>query len=843
MLGQFLTKIFGSQNERVLKKLNPLVDQINTLEAGLKSLDDDALRAKTGDLKARLANGSPLDELLPEAFALVREASIRTLGMRHFDCQLIGGMVLHDGKISEMKTGEGKTLVATLPAYLNALGGRGVHVITVNDYLASRDAEWMGQIYRFLGLQVGCIVHGLTDAERQAAYGADITYGTNNEFGFDYLRDNMKFQQDGLVQRELHYAIVDEVDSILIDEARTPLIISGPAEKSTQLYYHVNGVIPGLKKETDFTIDEKARSVTLTEEGVAHAERLLKVENLYDPKNIDLLHHVQQALKAHSLFKRDVDYIVKNGEVIIVDEFTGRLMPGRRYSEGLHQALEAKENVKIENENQTLASITFQNYFRMYEKLAGMTGTADTEAAEFKKTYDLDVVVIPTNKPMRRTDFSDVIYKTRKEKFDAALEEIVECHEAGQPVLVGTISIDVSESFSKKLKKRGIPHTVLNAKNHEGEAEIIAQAGQKGAVTISTNMAGRGTDIVLGEGVTDLGGLHILGTERHESRRIDNQLRGRAGRQGDPGSSRFYLALEDDLLRIFGGERISGIMNKLGMEEGEPIENALITRAIENAQSKVEGHNFEIRKQLLEYDDVMNQQREVIYQQRRETLTGENLRPSIETIIGEMAHNMAMDIANSQQHPEEWDWSRLNEAVLKQFNFRIDSPDADTLDGLTAEGLAQYIEDAALKTYQEREDDIGADNMRSLERHIMLMTVDSLWKDHLLSMDHLKEGIGLRGYAQQNPLIVYKKEGFEMFQDMIARIKEETVGILYRVQLAESEPVEQLRQSQEQKMVFSSGGDGPPPKKKPVRNPQKKIGRNAPCPCGSGKKYKQCCGR
>jgi preprotein translocase subunit SecA len=843
MLGQFLTKIFGSQNERVLKKLTPLVDQINTLEAGLKSLDDDALRAKTGDLKTRLSNGSPLDDLLPEAFALVREASIRTLGMRHFDCQLIGGMVLHDGKISEMKTGEGKTLVATLPAYLNALSGRGVHVITVNDYLASRDAEWMGKIYRFLGLQVGCIVHGLTDAERQAAYGADITYGTNNEFGFDYLRDNMKFQQDGLVQGELHYAIVDEVDSILIDEARTPLIISGPAEKSTQLYYHVNGVIPGLKKEADFIIDEKARSVTLTEEGVAHAERLLKVENLYDPKNIDLLHHVQQALKAHSLFKRDVDYIVKNGEVIIVDEFTGRLMPGRRYSEGLHQALEAKENVKIENENQTLASITFQNYFRMYEKLAGMTGTADTEAAEFKKTYDLDVVVIPTNKPMRRTDFSDVIYKTRKEKFDAALEEIVECHEAGQPVLVGTISIDVSESFSKKLKKRGIPHTVLNAKNHEGEAEIIAQAGQKGAVTISTNMAGRGTDIVLGEGVTDLGGLHILGTERHESRRIDNQLRGRAGRQGDPGSSRFYLALEDDLLRIFGGERISGIMNKLGMEEGEPIENALITRAIENAQSKVEGHNFEIRKQLLEYDDVMNQQREVIYQQRRETLTGENLRPSIETIIGEMAHDMAMDIANSQQHPEEWDWSRLNEAVLKQFNFRIDSPDADTLDGLTAEGLAQYIEDAALRTYQEREDDIGAENMRSLERHIMLMTVDSLWKDHLLSMDHLKEGIGLRGYAQQNPLIVYKKEGFEMFQDMIARIKEETVGILYRVQLAESEPVEQLRQSQEQKMVFSSGGDGPPPKKKPVRNPQKKIGRNAPCPCGSGKKYKQCCGR
>jgi len=843
MLGQFLTKIFGSQNERTLNKLNPLVDQINGLEAGLRGLDDDALRTQSIDLKARLANGEPLEDVIPEAFALVREASVRTLGMRHFDCQLIGGMVLHSGKISEMKTGEGKTLVATLPAYLNALTGRGVHVITVNDYLAGRDAEWMGQIYRFLGLEVGCILHGLTDAERKAAYGADITYGTNNEFGFDYLRDNMKFQQDSLVQRDLNFAIVDEVDSILIDEARTPLIISGPAEKSTQLYYEVNGIIPRLKKEEDFTIDEKARSVTLTEEGVAHAEGLLKVENLYDPKNIDLLHHVQQALKAHSLFKRDVDYIVKNGEVIIVDEFTGRLMPGRRYSEGLHQALEAKENVRIENENQTLASITFQNYFRMYDKLAGMTGTADTEAAEFKKTYDLDVVVIPTNKPMIRKDFSDVIYKTRKEKFDAAMEEIVACHEKGQPVLVGTISIDISESFSKKLKKRGIPHTILNAKNHEKEAEIIAEAGQKGAVTISTNMAGRGTDIVLGDGVLELGGLHILGTERHESRRIDNQLRGRSGRQGDPGSSRFYLALEDDLLRIFGGERITGIMNKLGMEEGEPIENALITRAIENAQSKVEGHNFEIRKQLLEYDDVMNQQREVIYQQRREILTGEDLKPVIETIIGEMATQMAVASADERLPADEWDWKTLKESVLKQFNLRLSSPDADTLDGLNASGLAQYIEEAALAAYQEREGAIGAENMRALERHIMLMTVDNLWKDHLLSMDHLKEGIGLRGYAQQNPLIVYKKEGFEMFQDLIERIKEETVGILYRVQLAESEAVEELHRPREQPMIFSGGGDSPPPKKKPVRKAQKKIGRNAPCPCGSGKKYKHCCGR
>ncbi|MGD9330429.1 MAG: SEC-C metal-binding domain-containing protein, partial [Desulfobacterales bacterium] len=569
----------------------------------------------------------------------------------------------------------------------------------------------------------------------------------------------------------------------------------------------------------------------------------LKVENLYDPKNIDLLHHVQQALKAHALFKRDVDYIVKNGEVIIVDEFTGRLMPGRRYSEGLHQALEAKENVRIENENQTLASITFQNYFRMYDKLAGMTGTADTEAAEFKKTYDLDVAVIPTNQPMIRKDYSDIIYQTRKEKFDAALEEIMDCHDKGQPVLVGTISIDVSESFSKKLKKRGIPHTVLNAKNHEKEAEIISQAGQKGAVTISTNMAGRGTDIVLGEGVTDLGGLHIIGTERHESRRIDNQLRGRSGRQGDPGSSRFYLALEDDLLRIFGGERISGIMSKLGMEEGEPIENVLITRAIENAQSKVEGHNFEIRKQLLEYDDVMNQQREVIYQQRREALTGENLKPSIETIISELATGVAHNFADERLPAEEWDWKGVAEAVLKQFNFRVPVPDDDTLDGLNADGLAQYVEDEALKVYQQRENAIGAENMRALERHIMLMTVDNLWKDHLLSMDHLKEGIGLRGYAQQNPLIVYKKEGFEMFQDMIERIKEESVGILYRVQLAESETVEQLRRPSDQPVVYSGGGDRPPPKKQPIRKAGKKIGRNAPCPCGSGKKYKLCCGR
>ena len=837
-----LTKVFGSKNERELKRLDPMVDEINRLEPEMEKLDDDALRGQTARFRERLDRGEPLDDLLPEAFATVREASRRVLHMRHFDVQLIGGIVLHQGKIAEMKTGEGKTLVATLPAYLNALTGKGVHIITVNDYLARRDTEWMGKIYTFLGLSVGTILNGLDDRQRVEAYGADITYGTNNEFGFDYLRDNMKFDAESLVQRHLHYAIVDEVDSILIDEARTPLIISGPAEKSTRLYYDVNGVIPALVRDKDYTIDEKARSVVLTEEGVSKAEGRLDVDNLYDPKYIELLHHINQALKAHTLFKRDVDYIVKNGEVIIVDEFTGRLMPGRRYSEGLHQALEAKEGVKIENENQTLATITFQNYFRMYDKLAGMTGTADTEAAEFKKIYDLDVMVIPTNMPMIRTDFSDVIYKTRREKFEAALDEIEALHQRGQPVLVGTISIDVSEALSKKLKKRGIPHEVLNAKNHEKEAEIIAMAGQEGSVTISTNMAGRGTDIVLGQGVTDLGGLHILGTERHESRRIDNQLRGRSGRQGDPGSSRFYLALEDDLLRIFGGERITGIMEKLGMEEGEPIEHNLISRAIENAQSKVEAHNFDIRKHLLEYDDVMNQQREVIYKQRRELLEGKTLRPEIEEMIRDRAEQIAEPFAEEEKLPEDWDFDGLNDAVYKQFNFRIPAPDDDTLDGLNRDGLAEMIAEEALAVYAQKEAGIGAEEFRQLERIVMLQTVDSLWKDHLLSMDHLKEGIGLRGYAQQNPLIVYKKEGFELFQDMIERIKEETLGILFRVQLAEPEKIEEIRKPQQQPMFFS-GSEPEQAKKKPVVRSKKKVGRNDPCPCGSGKKFKKCCGR
>jgi preprotein translocase subunit SecA len=841
MVFDFLTKVFGSKNERDLKQLQPLVERVNALEPEIQAISDDQLKARTAAFRERLSRGEALDSLLPEAFATVREASRRTLKMRHFDVQLIGGIVLHQGKIAEMKTGEGKTLAATLPAYLNALTGKGVHIVTVNDYLARRDTEWMGNIYRFLGLSVGTILHGLDDRERLAAYSSDITYGTNNEFGFDYLRDNMKFDRESLVQGELNFAIVDEVDSILIDEARTPLIISGPAEKSTDLYYQINGLIPRLSKDVHYTIDEKARSAVLSEEGVAKAESLLRIDNLYDPKYIELLHHINQALKAHTLFKRDVDYIVKNGEVIIVDEFTGRLMPGRRYSEGLHQALEAKEGVKIENENQTLATVTFQNYFRMYSKLAGMTGTADTEAAEFKKIYNLEVMVIPTNMPMIRKDFSDVIYKTRREKFNAALDEIVELHKKGQPVLVGTISIDVSEDLSNKLKKRGIKHEVLNAKNHEKEAEIIARAGQMGSVTISTNMAGRGTDIVLGEGVTGLGGLHILGTERHESRRIDNQLRGRSGRQGDPGSSRFYLALEDDLLRIFGGERITGIMEKLGMEEGEPIEHSMISRAIENAQSKVEGHNFDIRKQLLEYDDVMNQQREVIYRQRREALNGKDLKESIDEMIREKAQEIADTFAGDIPHAEDWDLDEIRDAVYKQFNFRLNGFNDQTLEGLNRDGLAEMIYEAADKVYQEREKVIGSDEFRQLERLVMLQTVDNLWKDHLLSMDHLKEGIGLRGYAQQNPLIVYKKEGYEMFQDMIHRIKEETLGILYRIQIAEPQRMEEYRQPKQQQLTFSGGGEGE--KKKPTTRSAKKIGRNAPCPCGSGKKFKKCCGR
>lgn len=841
MVFNLLTKIFGSKNDRVLKNFWPIVEEINGSEDKIKSFSDTELQEQTAVFRKRIENGESLDGILPDAFAVVRETSWRILEMRHFDVQLIGGIALHNGKIAEMKTGEGKTLVATLPAYLNALPkGKSVHIITVNDYLAQRDAEWMGKIFKFLGLEVGTILHGMDDAERKRAYGRDIVYGTNNEFGFDYLRDNMKFEKDSIVQGDLSFSIVDEVDSILVDEARTPLIISGPAEKSTSLYSLVDGIIPGFGKDTDYTIDEKAKTAVLTEEGVSRAEKKLKVENIYDPKHIELLHHVNQALRAHTLFNRDVDYIVKNGEVIIVDEFTGRLMPGRRYSEGLHQALEAKENVKIENENQTLATITFQNFFRMYDKLSGMTGTADTEAAEFKKIYELDVLVVPTNEPMGRNDFPDVIYKTRKEKYEAALNEIVELHKKGQPVLVGTVSIDVSEDFSKKLKKRGVKHEVLNAKNHSKEAEIVSMAGQKGAVTISTNMAGRGTDIVLGEGVIESGGLHILGTERHESRRIDNQLRGRAGRQGDPGSSRFYLSLEDDLLRIFGGERITGIMEKLGMEEGEPIQHNMISKAIENAQRKVEGHNFDIRKQLIEYDDVMNQQREVIYEQRREALRGGNLSSAIQDIMAELAEEIAYSFADDKMLAEEWNLSGIKDAVFKQFNIHIEF-DSDTLDGLNAEGLAQFITDSVLSVYKEKEKLLGPEEMRRIERFVMLQTVDNLWKDHLLSMDHLKEGIGLRGYAQENPLIVYKREGFALFQSMISRVKEEALSILFRIQIMTPEKIDEMNQPEDQKLVFSHGDGGD--KKKPAKRESDKIGRNAPCPCGSGKKYKKCCGK
>jgi len=868
-------KLFGSKNDRELKKLEPLVQEINELEPSVKSLSDEGMRAKTLEFKDRLQAGETLDDILPEAFALVREASIRTLGMRLFDVQLIGGMVLHQGKIAEMKTGEGKTLAATLPVYLNALTGRGVHVVTVNDYLARRDAEWMGAIYGFLGLTVGVIVHDLDDKERRESYNADVTYGTNNEFGFDYLRDNMKFSLEDYVQRELHYAIVDEVDSILVDEARTPLIISGPTRENTDRYYRVNRVIPGLQKETHYTIDEKARTVVLTEEGVAKVEKSLGVSNLYDPSQIETLHHVNQALKAHTIFKNDVDYIVKDGQVIIVDEFTGRLMPGRRYSDGLHQALEAKEGVRIENENQTLATITFQNYFRMYDKLAGMTGTADTEAAEFKKIYDLDVVVIPTNLPMIRDDRSDLIYKTESEKFDAVIEEIKDLYKRGQPALVGTISIEKSEYLASRLKRLGIPHNVLNAKNHALEADIVAQAGRYKSVTISTNMAGRGTDIVLGGNagflarsqakkgerseeyselleqlrrqceeekmkVVEAGGLHILGTERHESRRIDNQLRGRSGRQGDPGSSRFYLSLEDDLMRIFGGERVRMIMERVGMQEGEPIEHRYTTRAIENAQKKVEGHNFEIRKHLLEFDDVMNKQREVVYSQRRFILGGENLKETILDMIEDLVEDLVERHTDEHQGFEDWDIAGLTEALWGQFGIRFDFSRLPATEQ-TINGIKEHVCTEVRQAYERKEQEITPPIMRELEKFIMLQSVDNQWKDHLLSMDHLKDGIGLRGYGQRDPLREYQKEGYEMFLDMSTRIKEETVRNLLLVRLASEESLDEMTAQRDQEMVMSHGGDDSVPKT--VRRKDQKVGRNAPCPCGSGKKYKKCCGK
>jgi len=842
MIQTVLKKVFGSKNERVLKAIRPLVDRTNGLEASVQKLSDAELAAKTVAFRERITKGETLDALLPEAFAVTREASVRVLGMRHFDVQLVGGVVLHQGKIAEMKTGEGKTLVATLAVYLNALAGKGVHVVTVNDYLARRDAEWMGKIYRFLGMEVGSILHGLDDDQRRAAYHADITYGTNNEFGFDYLRDNMKFSKEEFCQRDFFYAIVDEVDSILIDEARTPLIISGASDMSTELYVNVNRILPRFKNEEHYTVDEKARTVSMTDEGVALAEQQLGVDNLYDPSNIELLHHVSQALKAHKLFKRDVDYIVSNGEVVIVDEFTGRTMPGRRYSDGLHQALEAKEGVKVERENQTLASITFQNYFRMYDKLAGMTGTADTEAAEFKKIYDLDVVVIPTHMKMIRNDYADVIYKNAAAKYRAVAREIKDLHEKGQPVLVGTISIDVSEMISNMLKKEKIPHAVLNAKHHEKEAEIIAEAGQRGKVTIATNMAGRGTDIKLGEGVTDLGGLHILGTSRHESRRIDNQLRGRSGRQGDPGSSRFYLSLEDDLLRIFGSDRISGIMEKLGMEEDEPIEHNMISRAIENAQRKVEGHNFDIRKHLLEYDDVMNKQREVIYSQRREVLDGADVSPIIKDMITDLAESHSAEIFDPKVEPESWDWEGLQERMKSLYGMDVGLED-DERKQLSSGALTEKITNAMLEAYGQKETQVGPDNMRQLERIVLLQMVDGHWKEHLLNMDHLKEGIGLRGYGQKNPLDEYKKEGFNLFANMIEAVKQATVSTLFRIRLAQEDDLERMEEAQRKKQPPPMKRSDEEAERRPVTREGDKIGRNAPCPCGSGQKYKRCCGR
>ncbi|NIA08191.1 MAG: preprotein translocase subunit SecA [Nitrospiraceae bacterium] len=843
MIGSLVAKVFGTKHDREIKKLRPIIERINSLEPGIKALSDAELKAKTPEFRERVERGESLDKLIPESFAVVRETSRRVLGLRPYDVQLVGGIVLHQGKIAEMKTGEGKTLVATMPVYLNSLTRRGVHVVTVNDYLATRDSEWMGQIYRFLGLDVGLVVHGLDDAERKAAYGADVTYGTNNEFGFDYLRDNMKYSLEDMAQREFYYAIVDEVDSILIDEARTPLIISGPSEESTGLYYRVNQIAPHLQKEVHYTVDEKARTASLTEEGVTECEKLLKVKNLYDPVQAELLHYVQQALKAHALFKKDVDYIVKDGQVVIVDEFTGRLMPGRRYSDGLHQALEAKEGVKIESENQTLASITFQNFFRMYEKLSGMTGTAETEAGEFYEIYKLPVIVIPTHEPMIRKDYPDVVFRTEAEKFEAVVKEIKTLHNQGRPILVGTSSVDNSERLSKMLKPIGIRHEVLNAKHHEKEAEIIAHAGEKGWVTIATNMAGRGTDIVLGDGVAKLGGLHILGTERHDSRRVDNQLRGRSGRQGDPGSSRFYLSLEDDLLRIFGSDRISGIMNKLGMKKGEPIEHSMLSKAIENAQRKVEGQNFEIRKHLLDYDDVMNKQREVIYSQRKQILAGDSLREDIQDFIDDMAADLVETYTDPKKSPEEWDWKALDERMSGEFATQLDiSPEQKQ--EIDPETLKDIIVRSTRQAYETQMTRFGKEEMANVERLIILQTLDDLWKDHLLNMDHLREGIGLRGYGQKDPLQEYRREGYDMFMAMIQRFREKTISLLLRVRpIRESEAEEmEARRRQQQKNINYSHGEGDN-KPKTVRRKGKKIGRNDPCPCGSGKKYKKCCGR
>ncbi|MGC1289704.1 MAG: preprotein translocase subunit SecA [Candidatus Acidiferrales bacterium] len=962
LVESFIAVFVGTKHERDIKKIEPLVAEINALEPEMQKLADEDFLAKTAELKLQVTSKleglelrdveyrpklqEALAQVMVPAFALVREAGRRKLGMRHFDVQLIGGMVLNEGKIAEMKTGEGKTLVATLPAYLNALTGRGVHIVTVNDYLARRDAEWMSPIYKTLGLTVGVIVHDLDDVQRRAAYAADITYGTNNEFGFDYLRDNMKYDLKDCVQRGHNFGIVDEVDSILIDEARTPLIISGPAEESTDKYYKIDKIVPKLIKDIDFTLDEKHKTATLTEEGVGKCERLLALPNMYDPQNLETIHHVYQGLRAHSLFTRDVDYVVKEGEVVIVDEFTGRQMPGRRWSDGLHQAIEAKEGVKIERENQTLATVTFQNYFRMYKKLSGMTGTAETEAKEFGKIYGLDVVVIPTNRTLIRIENPDVIYRTEGEKFEAVVNGIMQddgtyasgikqLHESGQPILIGSISIEKSEKIAELLKKYGIPHQVLNAKQHEREAKIVAQAGRKGAVTVSTNMAGRGTDILLGgnpeamtreyclknklalpyapagavigngnehpgatetadeaskdpaaggngagnvamvlfqqEGkifqvpleqwkpiydqfaaqcktehdeVVALGGLHILGTERHEARRIDNQLRGRAGRQGDPGSSRFFLSLEDDLLRIFGGERVQKFFYMLGMKEGVPLESKMLSRQIENAQKNVEGQNFEARKHLLEYDDVMNKQRETIYSIRRAVLEGRDQKDDILALTEELMAGLVDTYAPREQHPDQWNITQLSGEVLNQFGLDIKTSGIDPLHVNHDQLLDALIEKAKAR-YEEKEKLFGAQMMRWLERHIMLDIVDAQWKDHLLTLDHLKEGIGLRGYGQRDPLVEFKTEGFKLFEDMMGRIDTESVRFLYLMQPArpeeEAKQIERRQQRAQQNLQLQTGREKAEAPKQ-VRTGAK-IGRNDTCPCGSGKKYKKCCGR
>ena len=838
-------KILGSSNDREIKRIMPLVEEINKLEESIKKLRDDDFKKRTEILQEKLKDGTEPEKILPEAFALVREAAKRTINMRHFDVQLIGGIVLYQGKIAEMATGEGKTLVATLPAYLNALQYKSVHIVTVNDYLAKRDRFWMGPVYEFLGLKVGLIQHDMNTRQRKEAYQSNIVYGTNNEFGFDYLRDNMSIHEADIVQEKHDYAIIDEVDSILVDEARTPLIISGPTEESTKKYFQIDKLVYHLKEEDDYKINEKERTIFLTEKGVAKMEKLLSIDNLYSQNNMVLQHHIIQALRAHKLYKKDVDYVVKDGEVIIVDEFTGRLMFGRRYSDGLHQAIEAKENVTIAKESQTLATITFQNFFRLYKKIAGMTGTAKTEEDEFIEIYNLPVVVIPTNKELKRHSFSDVIYRTEKEKFNAVISEIKELYKKGRPVLVGTVSIDKSERISKLLNLEKIEHSVLNAKNHEREAEIVAEAGQKGRVTISTNMAGRGTDIVLGEGVAGLGGLHVIGTERHESRRIDNQLRGRSGRQGDPGSSRFFLSLEDDLMRLFGSERIAGIMEKLGVEEGTPIEHSFITRSIEGAQKRVESRNFEIRKQLLEFDNEMEYQRKIIYEQRKTVLLRNDVKTIILDMIEDTITNMIHRYTNKDTYPEEWDLTSLKNNFYDTFGIKLEF-DRDITE-LNIDILQNDLLKKSMEGYNNKEKELTPTLMRQIEKMILLKIVDREWKDHLKRLDDLKQGIGLRSYAQKDPLTEYHFEAHNMFQNMIENIKEDSVKFLYRVEIKHRTDIPEERSKN-----YTVEGNVTGKKESPNNfnrkltgkdNKKTKIGRNDPCPCGSGKKYKHCCGK